>query len=394
MDIKTYEFLRCSTGLTKKQAILNKKSGKKVCTKEIITNFVFNEYSVMDKYIDLLKTLITIPSFSSEEEKAAKLIRKFLTEKKVFFYTKLNNTWAYNKYFDQNKPVILLNSHIDTVRPSLSYRLNPFEPVEKGDIIYGLGSNDAGGPLISLLATFIHFFEKKDLGYNLIFAATAEEEISGTNGLETVLPELPSIKFAIIGEPTCMSLAIAEKGLVVLDCYAHGKSGHAARNEGDNAIYKAIDDIQILNNYKFEKISEMLGEVRMTITQIDSGTQHNVVPDICHFVVDVRTNEFYPNLKAVKIIQRLIRSEVKPRSLRFNSSGINTDHPFVVKAKAAGLKIFGSPTTSDQAIIPFPSVKIGPGDSARSHTADEFIKKSEITDGISLYVRLLEGLNI
>ncbi|MDD4143771.1 MAG: M20 family metallo-hydrolase [Prolixibacteraceae bacterium] len=348
----------------------------------------------MDKYIDLLKTLITTPSFSGEEEKAAEVIRKFLTFEKVFFYTKQNNTWAYNKYFDHNKPVILLNSHIDTVRPSVSYRLNPFEPVEEGDIIYGLGSNDAGGPLISLLATFIHFFERKDLSYNLIFAATAEEEISGSNGLEIVLPELPSLAFAIVGEPTCMSLAVAEKGLLILDCYAHGKSGHAARDEGENALYKAIEDIQILRNYRFEKSSEKLGEVKMTITQIDSGTQHNVVPDICHFVVDVRTNEFYPNNEAVNIVKGLIRSEVSPRSLKLNSSGISPYHPFVKKAKNTGLEIYGSPTTSDQAIIPFPSVKIGPGNSARSHTADEFIKKSEITKGISLYIKLLEGFNI
>jgi acetylornithine deacetylase len=348
----------------------------------------------MDKYIDLLKKLITIPSFSREEEKATEVLRNFMSREKVSFYTKKNNTWAYNKFFDQKKPVILLNSHIDTVRPAKSYKLNPFDPIEEGDIIYGLGSNDAGGPLISLLATFIHFFDKRDLYYNLIFAATAEEEISGNNGLATVLPELPPVDFAIIGEPTCMSLAVAEKGLLVLDCYAHGKSGHAARNEGENALYKAIEDIQILRGYKFENTSTMLGDVKMTITQIEAGTQHNVVPDNCHFVVDVRTNEFYPNMEAVKIIKGLIKSEVKPRSFRLNSSGINIDHPFVLKAKETGLEIFGSPTTSDQAIIPFPSVKIGPGDSARSHTADEFIKKSEIKNGIALYIKLLEGLTI
>jgi len=348
----------------------------------------------MERYIDLLKTLITVPSFSSEEEKAAEVIRNFLAEKKVPFNTKLNNTWAYNRYFDKNKPVILLNSHIDTVRPSVSYTKNPFEPAEEGDLLYGLGSNDAGGPLISLLAAFMHFFQRDDLNFNLIFAATAEEEISGDNGLEIVLPELPPIKFAIIGEPTRMSLAVAEKGLLILDCYAHGRSGHAARNEGENALYKAIDDIQILRNYRFEKVSDILGEVKITVTQIDSGTQHNVVPDICHFVVDVRTNEFYPNMEAVKIIDGLIGSEVSPRSLKLNSSGINADHPFVAKAKSAGLEIYGSPTTSDQAIIPFPSVKIGPGDSARSHTADEFIKKSEIANGVAIYIRLLEGLAI
>ncbi len=348
----------------------------------------------MERFIDLLKKLIKIPSFSSEEEEAAGVLRNFLAKEKVPFYTKQNNTWAYNRYFNIEKPTILLNSHIDTVRPSITYSKNPFEAFEEGDRLYGLGSNDAGGPLISLLAAFIHFFQRKDLGFNLIFAATAEEEISGDNGLEIVLPELPQIKFAIIGEPTLMSLAVAEKGLLILDCYAHGRSGHAARDEGDNALYKAIDDIQILRNYRFEKISDILGEVKISITQIDSGTQHNVVPDICHFVADVRTNEFYPNLEAVKIIRGLISSEVRPRSLKLNSSGINADHPFVAKAKSAGLEIFGSPTTSDQAIIPLPSVKIGPGDSARSHTADEYIKKSEIINGIDIYIRLLEGLKI
>ncbi len=346
----------------------------------------------MNRYIELLKTLIAIPSFSEEEHKAAEVFRQFFKEENIQFYTKCNNTWAFNKYFDASKPTILLNSHIDTVQPAKSYSINPFDPVEDGDFIYGLGSNDAGGPLVALLATFLHFFDRQYLPYNLVFAATAEEEISGTQGLEIVLPEISPVTFAIIGEPTCMGLAVAEKGLLILDCYAYGKSGHAARNEGENALYKAIDDIQTLKNYKFEKISDLVGEVKITITQIEAGTQHNVIPEICHFVVDVRTNEFYPNHEAVKIIENLIQSEVKPRSLRLSSSGINMDHPFVMKAKETGISVFGSPTTSDQAIIPFPSVKMGPGDSSRSHTADEYIGKSEILNGIDLYIRLLEGL--
>jgi len=348
----------------------------------------------MNKYIELLKKLISTPSFSMEEDKAAGIIRRFLQKENIPFSVKKNNTWAYTRHFTEEKPTILLNSHIDTVKPSKGYKLDPFTPTEKGDKLFGLGSNDAGGPLMTLLAVFVHFYEKRNLPFNLIFAATAEEEISGRQGLEIVLPEIKTLSFAIVGEPTLMNLAIAEKGLLVLDCYAYGKSGHAARNEGENALYKAIDDIQILRDYKFEKNSELLGPVKMTVTQIDAGEQHNVIPDECHFVVDVRTNEHYTNKKACSIIQDIITSEVKPLSFRLNSSGIQTDHPFVIRAQEMGIKIFGSPTTSDQAIIPFPSVKMGPGDSARSHTADEYIHKSEIMEGIELYIKLMEGLKI
>jgi len=348
----------------------------------------------MEKYVELLKSLISVPSFSGEEEKAASVIRHFLNAENIPFKTKINNTWAYNKYFSSDKPVILLNSHIDTVKPSSGYTRDPFLTYEEGDTLYGLGSNDAGGPLVSLLALFMHYYEKENLPFNLIFAATAEEEISGDLGLEIVLPELPPIALAIVGEPTRMELAVAEKGLLVLDCYAHGKSGHAARDEGENAIYKAIRDIRILQDYKFEKNSELLGEVKLTVTQIEAGSQHNVVPDLCHFVIDVRTNEHYPNNDAIKIIENLIESEVKPRSVRLNSSGIQADHPIVNKAKETGIPVFGSPTTSDQGIIPFPSVKIGPGNSGRSHTADEFILKSEIYEGIEKYIELLHDLRI
>lgn len=348
----------------------------------------------MDKYIDLLRTLISIPSFSKEEEKAAEAIRNFLTDMEIPFKTKKNNTWAHNTHFVKGKPVLLLNSHIDTVQPAKGYSLDPFSPVEEGDKLYGLGSNDAGGALVSLLAVFVHFYEREDLPYNLVYAATAEEEISGRQGLEIVMPEITPVAFAIIGEPTRMELAIAEKGLLVLDCYAHGKSGHAARCEGENALYRALDDIQKLRAFRFGQKSDLLGEVKITVTQIEAGTQHNVIPDICHFVVDVRTNEFYPNKEAARILSELIESEVKPRSFRLNSSGISTDHPLAAKARQMGIKIYGSPTTSDQAIIQFPSVKMGPGDSARSHSADEYILKSEIISGIQRYIDLLEGLKI
>jgi acetylornithine deacetylase len=348
----------------------------------------------MQKYIELLKTLISTPSFSKEEERAAQIIREFLKNENIPYQTKRNNTWAFNKHYSTEKPTMMLNSHIDTVRPAKGYTLNPFLPVENAGKLYGLGSNDAGGPLVSLLGVFIHFFERDDLPWNLVFAATAEEEISGRHGLEIVLPEIAPVSFAIVGEPTRMELAIAEKGLMVLDCYAHGKSGHAARNEGENALYKALEDIQKIRGFRFDKSSELLGEVKITVTQIEAGTQHNVIPDLCHFVIDVRTNEHYPNKIAGKIIKEQIESEVKPRSFRLNSSGVSMDHPFTRRVKDRGINIYGSPTTSDQAIIPFPSVKMGPGDSARSHTANEYIGIDEIKNGIKTYIKLLDGLKI
>lgn len=348
----------------------------------------------MQKYIDLLKTLISTPSFSKEEENAAEAIREFLRSENIPFETKENNTWAFNKHYSGKKPSILLDSHIDTVRPAKGYTLDPFSPIEIGDQLFGLGSNDAGGPLVALLATFVHFYEREDLPFNLVFGASAEEEISGRRGMEIVLPQVAPIDFAIIGEPTRMELAIAEKGLLVLDCYAHGKSGHSARDEGENALYKAIDDIQKLRKMKFKKSSNILGDVKISVTQIEAGTQHNVIPDVCHFVVDVRTNEHYLNKKAAEIISKRIKSEVVPRSLRLNSSGISEHHPFAKLAKSKGIHIYGSPTTSDQAIMSCLSVKMGPGDSARSHTADEFILKSEILAGIDLYIELLEELEL
>ncbi|MDP2114928.1 MAG: M20 family metallo-hydrolase, partial [Bacteroidota bacterium] len=340
----------------------------------------------MRNYINLLKSLIAVPSLSKNEQDAATLIRQFLDHSGIKYDIKNNNTWAKNLLWKDGLPVILLNSHIDTVKPAGGYTRDPFSPDVENGILYGLGSNDAGGALVTLLAVFMHFNQNGNLPFNLIYAATAEEEISGMNGLASILDELGPLDLAIVGEPTQMQLAIAEKGLMVLDCTARGKSGHAAREEGENAIYKAIADIEKLRNYRFEKTSAILGAVKMSVTIINAGSQHNVVPDTCSFAVDVRTNEYYSNQEAFRIIDELIDSEVKPRSFRLNSSGISVDHPIVQRGINLGLSYYGSPTTSDQAVIPFPSVKIGPGDSARSHTADEFILISEIEEGFRIYV--------
>ncbi|MDX9882216.1 MAG: M20 family metallo-hydrolase [Prolixibacteraceae bacterium] len=348
----------------------------------------------MNEYIQLLQKLISTQSFSGEEENAARVIQDFLETKGIIFQKKGNNTWARNKFWKQELPVVLLNSHIDTVKPARGYARDPFLPSIEDGKLYGLGSNDAGGALVSLLAVFVHFYENEGLPFNLVFAASAEEEMSGVNGIESILPELGAVDLAIVGEPTLMQMAIAEKGLMVLDCTAYGKSGHAARNEGINAIYKAIADIEILRNYKFEKSSDLLGEVKMTVSMINAGTQHNVVPDHCSFVVDVRTNEHYSNERACQIIRELIGSEVKPRSFRLNSSGIPVSHPVVQRGLSMGLSCYGSPTTSDQAVMPYLSIKIGPGDSARSHTADEFIYIREIEEAFGIYTKLLEGLRL
>jgi len=348
----------------------------------------------MEKYIELLKQLIATPSMSRQEQDAALLIRQFLDHSGLKYSIKENNTWIKNQHWDEGLPVILLNSHIDTVKPASGYTRDPFSPKVENEILYGLGSNDAGGPLVTLLAVFMHFNPMENLPFNLIFAATAEEEISGLNGMVSVLDELGPLDLAIVGEPTQMKMAIAEKGLMVLDCTAYGKSGHAAREEGENAIYKAIADIEKIKNYRFGKTSDVLGAVKMSVTMINAGTQHNVVPDTCSFVVDVRTNEYYSNREAFNIIEKVIELEVKPRSFRLNSSGIPVDHPIVQRGIRLGLSYYGSPTTSDQAMIPYPSVKIGPGDSARSHTADEFILISEIEEGFKIYVDLLSDLQL
>ncbi len=343
-------------------------------------------------HLDLLKQLIATPSFSREESHTADLIDAFLTGRGMATRRKKNNVWAQNRHFDPVKPTILLNSHHDTVKPNPSWTLDPFTPLEREGKLYGLGSNDAGGCLVSLMMTFCHFYERADMTHNLLLVASAEEEISGRDGLELVLPELPPIGFAIVGEPTQMQLAIAEKGLLVLDCVAHGRSGHAARNEGENAIYKALRDIHWLTTYQFPKVSPTLGLIRASVTIINAGTQHNVVPDTCTFTVDVRVTEQYTLEEVVAIIQTHIESEVHPRSVRLKPSGISVGHPIVQAGLALGRHTYGSPTTSDQAVLTCPSLKCGPGDSARSHTADEFIFLNEIDEGIRGYVAMLEGV--
>jgi len=348
----------------------------------------------MEEFVTLLKTLISTPSLSKEEDRAAEVIRDFLRVRGVPFQTRGNNTWCLNRHFASGKPVILLNSHIDTVRPVPGWSADPFTPVVEGEKITGLGSNDAGASVVSLLAVFLHFYERSNLSFNLAYSATAEEEISGDNGVSSLLSELPPLAFALVGEPTRMEMAIAEKGLLVLDCTARGKAGHAARDTGDNALYKALDDIQKLRNLRFEKISGLLGPSKVTVTQIQAGTQHNVVPDQCTFVADVRTNEHYSNQEVYELLRELINSEVVARSFRLNSSGIPADHPVVLKARHEGILLTGSPTTSDQAVIPCPSVKMGPGNSERSHTADEYILVSEIREGIQTYIRLFEDLSL
>ncbi|MCP9763328.1 M20 family metallo-hydrolase [Lacihabitans soyangensis] len=347
-----------------------------------------------DFAIGFLTKLIETPSLSKEEDKTLLLFEEFFKEKNIDFETNKNNIWVKNKHFDSSKPTILLNSHHDTVKPNASYTKDPFKAEIVDGKLFGLGSNDAGGPLVSLFATFLYFYEQTELPYNLIFAASAEEEISGKDGIELLIKSLPKIDLAIVGEPTLMDMAVAEKGLMVLDCKAKGVAGHAARNEGKNAIYEALEDINWFRNYEFEKESESLGPIKMAVTVINAGTQHNVVPDECSFVVDVRATDAYSLEETLEIIKQNVKSEVTPRSIRLNPSGISLDHPIVKKGIALGMKPYGSPTLSDQALMPFTSIKIGPGDSIRSHTADEYIFVEEIYRGIDGYVELLDGLVI
>lgn len=349
-----------------------------------------NTNTLFEDAIQLLKNLIKTPSFSKEENKTADIISQFLSARNIPFERKLNNIWAFNKNYTAALPTILLNSHHDTVKPNSGWKKNPFMPDETEGKLFGLGSNDAGGCLVSLIATFLYFYDKINLKYNLCIAATAEEEISGVNGIEHILPSLGKIDFAIVGEPTKMDLAIAEKGLLVIDCVSYGKAGHAAREEGDNAIYKALTDIEWIRNYTFPKKSEYLGDVKMTVTIIKAGTQHNVVPDKCEFTVDIRVTEQYTHEEIIETIKKNISSEINPRSVRLRSSSIPYNHPFVKGGIELGRKTYGSPTTSDKALINAPSVKLGPGDSARSHTAEEFIYLEEIKEGIELYIKMLE----
>ncbi|NDV68073.1 M20 family metallo-hydrolase [Dysgonomonas sp. 25] len=351
---------------------------------------------VDEKYydaVDLLKRMIAIPSFSREEDKVALLIEDYIRQNSHTPHRIGNNVWVQSPGFDTAKPTILLNSHIDTVKAVAGWTKEPFAPLEEEGILYGLGSNDAGASVVSLLHTFFLLTEKPQ-DYNLIFLASCEEEVSGTNGAELALTKLPPITFGIVGEPTGMHPAVAEKGLMVLDCTVKGRSGHAARNEGENAIYKALKDIEWFRTFEFPKKSHLLGSVKMSVTMISSGTQHNVVPDRCEFVVDVRSNELYSNEELFHLIDEMTGCEVKPRSFRLNSSRIALENPFVERAIIIGKEPYGSPTLSDQAFMKFPSVKIGPGDSARSHTADEYIKLEEIREAIELYYKLLDGLRL
>ena len=355
------------------------------------------EHSIMKELqqnaIELLKQLISIRSYSGEEDETADVIEEYLKTQGFDVQRKKNNVWAWAGEKDVSKPTILLNSHHDTVKASSKWSYDPFSPtIEDGKLI-GLGSNDAGGPLVSLLHTFIHL-AGTDQNYNLVFLASAEEETSGKQGVPIVLEELGKIDLGVVGEPTSMDMAIAERGLIVLDCIAHGKSGHAARSEGENALYKAMKDIEWFRNYEFEKRSDVLGKVNMTVTQISAGSQHNVVPDECKFVVDVRPNEHYTNKEVVELIKEHVNCEVNPRSLNLNASGISENHAVVMRGKELGIKTYGSQTMSDQAHMPFPCIKMGPGDTHRSHTANEFIYLSEIEEGIETYIELLNKLEL
>lgn len=341
---------------------------------------------------ELLCKLIETPRISREERHAANLLEKHMKEQGLTVSRQGCNVWASSPHWQDNRPTLLLNAHIDTVRPTSAWTREPHRAVIEGDRLYGLGANDDGASLVSLLQVF-RMLSMEEQPYNLIFLASAEEEVSGDGGMRMVLPKLPHIDVALVGEPTGMQPAIAEKGLMVLDVTAHGIPGHAARNEGDNAIYHALDDIQWFRSYQFPNVSELLGPVKMTVTVIQAGTQHNVIPAECSFTVDVRSNECYSNEEIYDIVCQHVTSEVKARSFRLNSSRIDVSHPLVQRAVALGREPFGSPTLSDQSLMPFPSMKMGPGQSSRSHSADEFVLISEIKEAITVYHDLLNGLS-
>ena len=343
-----------------------------------------------ERAVELLCRLIEVPRISREEQAAADLLQDYMQNELGLEVKRMgNNLWSMQPNFDPEKQTLLLNAHIDTVKPVAGWQRDPFKATREGSRIYGLGANDDGASLVSLLHVFAVLKEEKTQ-YNLVFLASAEEEVSGRGGIESVLPLLPKIDVALVGEPTGMQPAIAEKGLMVLDVTAHGKAGHAARNEGDNAIYKALEDIEWFRSYKFEKVSPLLGPVKMTVTIVNAGTQHNVVPDTCTFTVDVRSNECYTNRELFDEIGKNVKSEVQARSFRLGSSSIDENHPLVQKIVELGGKPFGSPTLSDQALMPFPSLKLGPGDSKRSHSADEFVDFCEIEHAIETYLELLK----
>ena len=343
--------------------------------------------------VELLKKLIATPSVSRNEKDAADIMEQTIRSYGFEPQREANNLWIIDPHYDESRPTLLLNAHIDTVKPVASWSRDPFSPDVEDGVLYGLGSNDCGGGLCSLLQIFRMLTEKPQ-SYNLIYLASAEEEVSGKDGITRALPLLPHIDLAIVGEPTGMNPAVAEKGLMVLDVIAHGKSGHAARNEGVNAIYEALDDMRWIRDYKFEKVSEFLGPTKMTLTVVNAGTQHNVIPDKCTMLVDIRTNEFYDNEEVYEFIRQHLKSEVKAHSFRLKSSRIDPEHPLIRKCVAMGMKPFGSPTLSDQALMHFPSFKLGPGESSRSHSANEFIRVSEISDAIAKYETLLDGAAI
>ena len=349
--------------------------------------------TMTDEAVGLLKELIAIPSVSREEAQAADCLQRYIELQGMETGRKGNNVWCLSPAFDLKRPTLLLNSHIDTVKPVAGWRKPPFTPTESNGRLYGLGSNDAGASVVSLLQVFLALCRTAQ-PYNLVFLASCEEEVSGASGIECVLPLLPPISFALVGEPTEMQPAIAEKGLMVLDVTATGRSGHAARDEGDNAIYKVLDDVAWFRDYRFPRVSPLLGPVKMSVTQVNAGTQHNVIPDRCTFVVDIRSNECYTNEELFAEICRHLHCEAKARSFRLGSSHAPEGHPLVQRAIELGRVPFGSPTLSDQALMPFPSMKMGPGKSSRSHTADEFIFIKEIEEAIGLYLRLLDGAKI
>lgn len=339
--------------------------------------------------IALLKQLISTPSFSKEEDGTAALIEQFLSSKGAIPQRQGNNVWAFAFPYRPHLPTIWLNSHHDTVKPNSGYTQDPFSPIERDGKLFGLGSNDAGGPLVAMIATFCYFIGK-ELPFNLLLVASAEEEISGSNGISSLLGILPPAELVLVGEPTQLKLAIAEKGLLVLDASITGKAGHAAREEGINAIYLALADLEKVKNYKFAKVSPFLGPTKVSCTVIQAGDQHNMVPEICRYVLDVRVNELYTHEEVLEELNKVLSASLVPRSMRLRSSCLPEGHALHEVGKSLGLETFGSPTLSDQALIPYPSAKIGPGDSARSHTADEFIYLREIQEGITRYIKILE----
>lgn len=357
--------------------------------KDIEVRRTMNTDNYTTDAVELLRKLIATPSVSRDEKAAADLMEQTIRNYGFTTHREANNVWTVCEDYSENKPTILLNAHIDTVKPVSTWTRAPFSPDIEGDTLYGLGSNDCGGGLVSLLQVF-RILSVKPRKYNLIYLASAEEEISGSNGIVRALPLIPKPDVAIVGEPTGMQPAIAEKGLMVLDLIAHGKSGHAARNEGVNAIYEALDDLRWIRDYRFSKVSPLLGPTKMTVTVVNSGTQHNVIPDLLTALIDVRTNEYYRNEDVCEFISKHVKSEIHAHSFRLHSSYIDPNHPLVKRCVELGMTPFGSPTLSDQALMDFQSFKLGPGESSRSHSADEFIKISEINNAIKTYLKLLD----